>query len=100
MVALLRELGVRCVIYIDDMLIMAESPGIVQKNSTGVLYLLEALGFMVNYKKSITEPTQEIEYLRVILDTTSMELKLPGVKLKKIRLEAGKIVREAEPLTA
>ena len=98
-VALLRELGVRCVIYIDDML----NHGGIARYTTerhNRSKLLEALGFTVNYNKSITEPTQEIEYLGVILDTTSMELKLPGEKLKKIRLEAGKIARGAEPLTA
>ena len=39
-----------------------------------VLYLLEALGFTVNYKKSVTEPTQELEYLGMALNTTSNPL--------------------------
>ena len=99
-VALLRELGVRCVIYIDDILVMAESSAMLRDQSAGVLYLLEALGFTINYEKSIIEPTQELEYLGVVLNTTAMELRLPGEKLKKIRLEAGKIAQGAEPLTA
>ncbi len=99
-VALLRELGVCCVIYLDDMLIMADSQVVLKDHTAGAIYLLEALGFTINYLKSVTEPTQEHEYLRVVLNTTTMEFKLPGEKLKKIRLEAAKMARGAEPTTA
>ena len=63
--------------------VMAESSVMSRDDTAGVLYLLEALGLTVNYKKGVTEPTQELEYLGVALNTTSMELKLPGEKLKK-----------------
>lgn len=90
-VALLRELGVRCVIRIDNMLVMAESSVMSGDHTAGVLFLLEALGLTVNYKKSVTESTQELEYLGVTINTVSMELRLPGEKLNKICQEAGKI---------
>ena len=79
---------------------MAESPAMLEDHVARVFYLLEALGFTVNYKKSVTEPTQELEYLGVVLNTTNMELKLLGEKLKKIHLEAVRIALGAEPLTA
>ena len=41
---LLRELGVRLVIYIDDILVVAESPELLNEHTEGLVYLLENLG--------------------------------------------------------
>ncbi len=43
-IALLRELGVRLVIDIDDVLIMAESISIAERHTSALVYLLECLG--------------------------------------------------------
>ena len=56
--------------------------------------MLEALGFKINYTKNVIEATQEFEYLGVMLNTSAMELKLPGEKLK-ICLKAGKLLKGA-----
>ena len=49
------------------------------------LFLLENLGFIVNSKKSILSSTQEIESLGMIVNSLSMDLKLPGDKIRKIK---------------
>ena len=69
---LLRELGIRMIIYIDDMLILAESRSMAQDQVSGVVYLLECLGFIVNFNKSVLEPTQTLEFLGVMVDTRQM----------------------------
>ena len=56
--ALLRELGVRMVVYIDNILILAESRELAQQQASGLTYLLQCLGFVVNDKKSILKPLQ------------------------------------------
>ena len=57
---MLRELGIRLVIYIDDILVMAELQDKARNHTLGLIYLLENLGFIVHPKKIVTVPTQEI----------------------------------------
>ena len=58
------------------------------------MYLLNCLGFIINEKKSVLEPTQSLDFLGLSVDTVTMELRLPGDKMKSIRAEARKLVRE------
>ena len=92
--AVLRERGVRLIAYIDNILILAESRDLIQDQVTGMLYLLECLGFIVNRKKSILNPTQVIEFLGLSVDSIAMELRLPLIKMKHIQVEARKLARE------
>ena len=78
------ERGVRLIAYIDDTLILAESRDLIQDQVTGMLYLLECLGFIVNRKKSTLNPTQVIEFLGLSVDSIAMELRLPLIKMKHI----------------
>ena len=94
--AVLREMGVRIIIYIDDMLIMAESETLLRDH---IIYLLENLGFMIDFPKSSLESKRTMEFLGFQVDSTSMELKLPGDKIKNIRGEARKILA-ADYITA
>ena len=93
-IALLRELGVRLIAYIDDILILAESREELERHVVALIYLLECMGYIINSKKSITNPAQTLEFLGLIVDTLSMELRLPLDKLKKIRAESRKLARE------
>ena len=88
--AQLRELGVRMIVYIDDMLIIAETPELLRDHTMGLIYLLENLGFIIGYKKCVLEPTQSIDFLGFMVDSTKQELRLPAEKMKKIRAEARK----------
>ena len=51
---MLRELGVRLVICIDNILVMAETRELVRDHTIGLVNLLENLGFMVHPVKSLT----------------------------------------------
>ena len=46
--AMLRELGVRLVTYIDDILVMADSPERSRDHTLALIFLLENLGFIEN----------------------------------------------------
>jgi hypothetical protein len=89
-VALLR--GIRLIIYLDDILIMAESQDLVLHHAASVLNLLESLGFLVNYKKSLLVPSQQIEFLGLLIDSKALTLQLPGEKLRKIRKNCQKLL--------
>ncbi len=78
---------------------MAESQDLLRDQVMGLVFLLENLGFVINYPKSQLEPTQEIEFLGFVVNSQTMELKLPGEKLKKIRSEAKKML-ESDHITA
>ena len=60
---MLRELGVRLVIYIDDILIIAETREQASDHTLGLVYLLENLGFIIHPVKLLTNPTVEIKFL-------------------------------------
>ena len=92
-VAALREIGLRLIIYIDDILVMAETESLLKDHVTAVVYLLENLGFVVNHPKSELDPSQEIKFLGFTVNSKTMELNLPGEKIKKIRAEASKVLQ-------
>ena len=53
--ALLWEMGVRMIVYIDDILILVETKERAQEQEA-LVYLLDCLGFIVNMKKSVLSP--------------------------------------------
>ena len=81
----LRQRGIRLIIYLDDILIMAESYDLALQHAASTLNLLEGLGFIVNYQKSQLEPCQELEFLGFLINSNTLSLQLPGEKLRKIR---------------
>ena len=90
--ALLRGMGLRLVVYIDDILVLADTPVALREHVLALWYLLENLGFILSQKKCQLAPTQTIEFLGFIVNSRMMELKLPAEKSKKIRLEARKLL--------
>ena len=82
--ASLRELGIRCLMYIDDMLILGETSEELSHNFQSCQTLMTSLGFVVNNEKSIAGPTQEIEFLGFVINSRSMPLAVTKEKLKSL----------------
>ena len=97
--AQLRQLGMRLIVYIDDILILAESKELAWEHIIGLIYLLENLGFVINQPKSTLEPTQSIEFLEFSVNSVQQELSLPAGKVKKIRAETRHLL-EGNQITA
>ena len=55
--------------YIDDILVMAETEVKSRDHTEGLVYLLENLGFIIHPEKKITTPTQKIEFLGMVADS-------------------------------
>ena len=86
--ALGRELGIRMIAYIDDILPLAETKEKARDQASGLLYLLQCMGFTVNLEKTVLEPSQCLEFLGFMVNTTRMELSLPAQKIQKFRAES------------
>ena len=86
-------------IYIDDMLLLSESKEVAIQHLKVLIFLLEALSFIVNKKKSVLCPSQALEFLGLLVDSQSLQLKLPTEKMKQIRKEAGQL-QQKEALSA
>ena len=97
-ISLLRCLSICLIIYLDDMLIMARSVQELIFHRDTVIYLLQNLGFVLNLKKSVLEPSQKIEFLGMVIDSMKMEISLPQEKLVK-RMSQCKQVAENKEIT-
>ena len=89
----LRSLGIRMVVYLDDMLILAQTKEELLKWRSIVLDLLENLGVLINYDKLELEPTQSLMFLVFLINTVSMEIKLPKEKVIQAVQEAQKLLQ-------
>lgn len=67
-VAYLRSLDIRLVLYVDDFLICAERARI-RDHTDLVIHTLEDLGLHVNFEKSVLTPTKDIKYLGYRVNT-------------------------------
>ena len=84
-VSTLRKLGIKSILYLDDMLIMARSKEEARKYLATAMELLVALGFIVNLKKSTLTLTQELEFLGFLLSSYNMTIGLPTHKLHTLK---------------
>ena len=83
--SMLRRLGIRAIIYLDDILIMAASREELIAARDTTIFLLHHLGLTINHKKSEFDPTKLIEFLGVMVDSQAMTLSLPMEKVQKLR---------------
>ena len=74
--------GVRIVIYIDDILVLASSYNQCVKDAQLVVDTLVKLGFHIKVKKCVFTPSQDVFYL---WNTRTMTVSLPEEKLTNIK---------------
>ena len=84
--AVLQSMGIPGVIYIDDMLLLHQQSKVLQKIIAQVEDLLEKLGFLVKREKCSPIPCQRLIFLAAVLDSTTMTLSLPQLKLTSSHL--------------
>ena len=83
--AYLRErFGILCSAFFDDILVAALSRKTLKEHVQLLTTLLEDLGFVVNWDKSLLEFVQELVYLGMILNTVTMRVTLPQAKIRAI----------------
>ena len=85
----------RLIIYLDNLLLMHQDRAQLEQITQLTCQLFESLGLMVNLKKSIVTPTQELEFLGFQLGSALMRLSLPSEKLRKIQQDARRMMHQA-----
>jgi len=83
-ISFLRERGIRLVAYLDDILIINSSRLGLVKDIELVRSTLERLGFVISEEKSVTSPTQILEYLGLMVDSILMSFSLPSRKVDRV----------------
>ena len=91
-VAFMRRLGVRLIVYLDDMIILNQCSHQLMMDFASLRYLLENLGFLINWKKTTTTPAQEIQFLGFLIDSVQMMILLLEEKIRKLVVKCQKLV--------
>ena len=77
MIAFLRAMGIRLLIFLDNILIMASSHKLAVQHTDLVIQVLASLGFVINFPKSIFIPSKVLPYLGFEVNSGPMKLFLP-----------------------
>ena len=72
----LREMGIILIAYLDDILVIADSFEKCLTDTKMTVKLLQELGYVVNFIKSVLTPTQTIEHLGLIINSLDMTAKV------------------------
>lgn len=96
-IANMRERGIRCLIYIDDLIIVASSVRECNEQARYAVQFLSELGFTVNMEKSHLVPKTQVEFLGFILDSKKMEVYLPPKKSQIILTRIEELLANTQP---
>jgi len=76
-IALLRKLDIRLIIFLDNILIMVSTKEDILMAKDTLVFLLQNLGFIINSKKSVFNPTQTLQFLGMEINSVEMILSFP-----------------------
>ena len=80
-VALLWRLAMRLEFFLDDSLIMNQMEGMSWRDKDTALFVLQRLGFIINWIKSELQPKYSIEFWGFLMNSVEMTLSLPVTKI-------------------
>lgn len=92
LISILRNEGFKSVIYLDDLLLLADSYFECNRNVSRTIELLEFLGFLINKQKSQLVPVNEIQYLGFVYNSIDMTVALPDSKILKLSSQIDKFI--------
>ena len=84
-IAVIRRLNWRIVIYLDNILIMAGSKEELLILRDTLIFLLQNLAFVINFKKSVLDQCHVLEFLGLEIDSLNMRVELTKEKVEKIK---------------
>ena len=93
----LRQLGHITCGYIDDSFIMGDSYDTCLASIRATHDLFKALGFCVNYDKSVLRPTRQIEHLGFILNSVNMTVSLTSGKKANLICKCRQVIQDPKP---
>lgn len=91
--AAIRSKGIRILIYLDDILILACTCQEGREHTKYVFDVLTDIGFIVNIKKSCLNPQKAAIYFGFEIDTLHMTISLPQDKVNRIRSKGESLLK-------
>ena len=96
--ALLRQLNIRSVIYLNDIFLMGRTLEEILESRGTMVFLLKHLGFVKSLKKkSFLKPPHQIDISSLKEDTHTMTLALTQEKMKKVILNSQNLLSHPQP---
>ncbi len=92
--SMLRQLGYINASYIDDSYLQGDTTSECQNNVVQTKDLLSQAGFLVHPDKSVFVPTQRLEFLGFLLDSSLMQVMLTPHKVNKLKLSCLKVLKK------
>jgi hypothetical protein len=95
-IKILKGLGVRCSIYLDDLLVLSQNPSsLAVAMGVAVEMLQLELGLQLKLSKCNFSPSQQFTALGVMWDTVSMRCSVPVKRIKNVISSATRILNRA-----
>lgn len=88
-----RKMGVRCIFYLNNILILGSRPSKCSYAKKIVLNILLNLVFTINFKKSDLIPKMRIEFLGFVIDSQKMTFEASKSKLNRVNKAIKKLIR-------
>ena len=95
--AILHSMGIRMRWYLDDWLVQSASWESLPRDLQTVLQLCHELGIVVNPQKSNLVPSQVVQYLGVVIDSTSFRASPSGECISRLQSTAAEFQSCASP---
>ena len=95
--AILHSLGIRMRRYLDDWLVQSSSRESLLEDLQTVLRLCHELGIVINPKKSNLVPSQVVQYLGVVIDSTSFRASPSVERISRLQSTAAAFQSCASP---
>ena len=96
-ISFLRRQGITCIIYIDDLWLMALTYSACLRSMFNAANLLSKVGFLLNKKKSHPVPSQEVVALGYIVNSVSMTVSLPQHKTEDVIHHCTELLHSHKP---
>ena len=95
-IRILKGLGIRCSIYIDDMLVLSQSPHTLAVSMGVAMEMLQLeLGLQLKLSKCNLAPSQTFQALGIIWDTAEMKCYVPKKRIKNIKSSSSRILNNS-----
>ncbi|XP_060801332.1 uncharacterized protein LOC106141744 [Amyelois transitella] len=89
----LRRMGIRVIVYLDDFLLANQDPVKLQNDVISATQFLIRLGWLINTDKSVTNPSQSIEFLGIEWDTKRNTKSLPEKKTTSLERDLNEVLK-------
>jgi hypothetical protein len=99
LIGILKSLGIRCLIYIDDLLLLDQDPLRLARAMAIAMELLQVqVGLQLKLSKGNLYPSQVFTCLGIIWDTTKLSCHIPAKRIKALQGTARRLLKISAPM--